>query len=461
MDDPHKFDLIIKPIVITEQSRKMNMLQRILSLIKVSLRSGYNLLEYNPSLNRLYLQAFNSILNLGIAVTLISGVLHIISDKPDIFLHNMIVAALLSVPKIFLRRRSLWWSGMTFIIIVDSILIFYSMILGPTAGIHNLLIITAVIPLVLGFNVRSILLASVSISSYIYLYLINYENPFPFYLKKSEWNDFYSSLLIITAFIGLIYILQKTHLETLKTLDEERLNSYNSSRLASLADLSGAIAHELNNPLAILVGKMELLKIKVNSKDLSKDQILSELVLIERTIERVCQIVKTMTDLVSSENYQVQFNLVDIIEQSISFTKKLSPGVEINLENLTNSEIPISGNPSQLNQAILNLLANAKDAAIKSKPSWIKITLSKDSNSTVIIRITDSGNGIAPEILNKIMDPFFTTKRSVMSAGLGLPIAKRIIENHHGLLLYDRQHPNTSFLIQLPFASERTLKRVA
>ena len=103
----------------------------------------------------------------------------------------------------------------------------------------------------------------------------------------------------------------------------------------------------------------------------------------------------------------------------------------------------------QVEQVILNLLNNAIDAIELNETKWVKIDFLKKETS-IIISVTDSGKGIPDDIVEKIMQPFYSTKETGKGTGLGLSISKGIIENHKGTLTYDGSIGNTRFLIELP-----------
>jgi C4-dicarboxylate-specific signal transduction histidine kinase len=121
---------------------------------------------------------------------------------------------------------------------------------------------------------------------------------------------------------------------------------------------------------------------------------------------------------------------------------------------LTVCEIPLSLRVEcrgvEISQVLLNLLNNAYDAIHSLKEKWIKIEVVESEHEMVNIMVTDSGGGLSPEVQQKLMQPFFTTKAIGKGTGLGLSISKGILEAHHGRLVYDNKCPNTRFVIELP-----------
>jgi C4-dicarboxylate-specific signal transduction histidine kinase len=105
--------------------------------------------------------------------------------------------------------------------------------------------------------------------------------------------------------------------------------------------------------------------------------------------------------------------------------------------------------PSQISQVILNLLNNAYDAVVGRNEAWIKIDV-RSSDDAFEIAVTDSGEGIAPSVADRIMTPFFTTKPMGKGTGLGLSISSNIMIDHGGTLKLDRSCPRTRFVVTLP-----------
>jgi C4-dicarboxylate-specific signal transduction histidine kinase len=102
-------------------------------------------------------------------------------------------------------------------------------------------------------------------------------------------------------------------------------------------------------------------------------------------------------------------------------------------------------------QVLMNLINNAADAVYDLTEKWIRLSW-QQAEDTLVIRVMDSGRGIPPEILVKMMQPFFTTKELGKGTGLGLSISKAIVENHGGQLLYEEHSGHTSFKVELKVA---------
>ena len=112
-------------------------------------------------------------------------------------------------------------------------------------------------------------------------------------------------------------------------------------------------------------------------------------------------------------------------------------------------QIPIHHLRVQISQVFFNLLSNSFDAIEGMDPAWVRIEAKTDSEH-LFIRFTDSGHGISKEVVDKIFQPFFTTKEVGKGTGLGLSLCDSLLKLHNGRLFVDSQSSNTCFVVQLP-----------
>jgi signal transduction histidine kinase len=219
------------------------------------------------------------------------------------------------------------------------------------------------------------------------------------------------------------------------------------NKFYALGLISAGIGHEINNPLAIIMGKTDLLINKMNTNSMTPDLLTHELDKIKKTSERIAEIVAHLK-VFSRDSKKDQFTKVScqkILVMTLDLCRERMLLNDVQLKLNIENDIVIEGNESQLMQVILNLLTNSFDA-IESVPlKWIEITLKSNR-----ILIKDSGLGIAEKHFAQLMNPFFTTKPKGKGVGLGLSISKSIIENHLGKLIYDPTCLNTCFIIEFP-----------
>ncbi len=245
----------------------------------------------------------------------------------------------------------------------------------------------------------------------------------------------------------------KVEIKTLLILEHTKLLEY-SSRMSSLGEMAGGIAHEINNPIMIIGASSKLLRKNLQLDFPTSAKNISYLDKIDRTIDRITKIIRGLLDLsrdaTNEEMTEFKFNdlLNDVL--SISGEKIRTKGIslEIDLEDTT-FHTKIKGRRIQISQVFLNLFHNSYDALEGASNCWIEIKC-QIINNFYIIHFTDSGSGIPKNIQDKIMQPFFTTKDVGKGTGLGLSLSMTIIKSHGGEFKINNESKNTSFIISLP-----------
>jgi signal transduction histidine kinase len=237
-----------------------------------------------------------------------------------------------------------------------------------------------------------------------------------------------------------------------RRLEMVRAKMIASSKMASLGEMAAGIAHEINNPLAIIVAKGEFLKEFINSDTLDKDMLNNLSDKICETALRIAKIIsglRTFSRDASSDPYKD--TLVEkILQDSFSLCKEKLKfhHVEIEFPKVEDG-LTVECRSVQIVQVIVNLINNAYDAIAEYEEKWIKINF-EDHGENVSVAVIDSGKGIPEEVRDKLMEPFFTTKEVGKGTGLGLSISRGIIEDHNGKFYIDADHENTRFVISLP-----------
>lgn len=247
----------------------------------------------------------------------------------------------------------------------------------------------------------------------------------------------------------------KEEVENRKKIEKELLENQEmlvmSGRLASLGEMAGGIAHEINNPLTQIKIGIELLK-RLSKKDEVNNGKWSKILnSIDSASLRTNEVVESMKRLMhknsSEEKNTEMFKFKELLDEVLTISNQKLAHKNINFLSDIDEEITISGDKGEIGQVILNLFNNSIDAIEENEEKWIKISTKTDSeNDTIIFK--DSGNGIEEKIRNKIFDPFFTTKSIGKGTGIGLGISKKIIQNHKGSLSVDKTDPNTCFVIK-------------
>lgn len=244
-----------------------------------------------------------------------------------------------------------------------------------------------------------------------------------------------------------------------KELENSRLQLINASKMASLGEMASGLAHEINNPLAIIQGKVKVISLMFEDMNIKHPPLISEVDKIKITTERIEKIVKGLRNFSRPSQYDPfePTSLHKIIQETLDLCseKFKAEGISIIIHNIP--KIFISCRPSEISQVLINLFNNSRDAIRDRDIKWIELSF-KISGNTLSIIFTDSGPGIPREIAEKIMEPFYTTKDASMGTGLGLSIAKSLVENHGGVLRLDPDHENTCFVLELNIKDKEQLE---
>src|SRR3989338_404591 len=273
-------------------------------------------------------------------------------------------------------------------------------------------------------------------------------------------------LIIFTAvFAAYGYYLNKRYQkkidENVKIVQYVELQLVHMEKMASVGVLAAGIAHEVNNPLGFLISNLESLKdyaralAKIVPLDNPKNTtILEDLSAISaESLEGALRIKKIVSDLRTfSKQSESALNLVDInqiLESTLSIVWN-EIKFKIAVVKDYQAKTQVFADSTQLSQVFLNLLINASQAI--PEKGTVTLSTSEDTDN-VYIKVSDTGPGIAPEILPKIFDPFFSTKKT--GSGLGLSVSYNIIKSHKGQIKAESAvGKGTTFTISLPKKEE-------
>lgn len=230
-----------------------------------------------------------------------------------------------------------------------------------------------------------------------------------------------------------------------------------ASKMASLGELSAGVAHEVNNPLAIISGSVSfLIEKNLESHDeFSKKYLLN----ISHSVERIANIVRSLK--IYSHNEQQVLSIFDlnlICQQTIEMIQPIyrKDFVKVFFESEVDEALT-KGNRGHLQQVLLNLLSNAKDAIVESQRNDGSILVHLSLEERVIkLSITDNGSGIPDDKKDKIFNSFFTTKVAGKGTGLGLAICCNLMKSMNGNIeLLSTSSQGTTFLLTLPLSNEK------
>jgi signal transduction histidine kinase len=268
-----------------------------------------------------------------------------------------------------------------------------------------------------------------------------------------------------------------------RELKEAQTHLIQTEKMSSLGQMVAGIAHEINNPIGFIQGNLspiesyveELLTIidifrqhssslppeLINSIEESDIDFISKdfpklLQSMGMGTERICEIVLSLRNFSRLDEAQVKAcDLHEGLESTLLLLNhRLTSQVEVVRKY---GNIPdVACHPAQINQVFMNILSNAIDALLEREDQLHKkiLIVTESQYDQVLIRISDNGGGIPPEILGKLFEPFFTTKPVGKGTGLGLAISYKIIEKHQGKIqVHSSAGEGTEFVITLPLQS--------
>ena len=222
-----------------------------------------------------------------------------------------------------------------------------------------------------------------------------------------------------------------------------------AERLASLGSLSAGIAHEINNPIGIITSRIELMLIDAAEHALPPP-VVEDLHVLHRNAMRVASIAQRFLSFARqspAERSSVELNRV--VAQTVELVERqMGTGLSI-VTRLDETSPPVLGHANALQQVLLNLIVNARDAMEGHGEIRIATGVAADRPGRVWLQVTDTGPGIPPEAMSRIFDPFYTTKPS--GTGLGLSVSYGIIQDHNGTIdVESAPGKGTTFLLTFP-----------
>jgi two-component system, NtrC family, sensor kinase len=240
-----------------------------------------------------------------------------------------------------------------------------------------------------------------------------------------------------------------------KDITEEKklqLQVVQSEKMAGIGQLAGGVAHELNNPIGVILSFTQFSM--ETARDIGDEELIDNLQEIEAAAHRCKGIVGGMLEFSrpSLDEQMAQVSLVEIVEKALFLvsTQRASRNVEI-VKELAEDLPLVIGNNNQLLQVFINLVRNAIQAM--DSGGTLKLLAVTDKRQQIRVSVADSGPGIPPDKLNRIFEPFFTTKAPGEGTGLGLSVSYGIIERHQGLIEVESEMgEGATFTVVLPAA---------
>ena len=272
------------------------------------------------------------------------------------------------------------------------------------------------------------------------IYNLNFDNFKYFKLENSYFND--ERGLIINSIQNMLDKIESTLNRVKNEIEKNRQKDklmFQQARLAQMGEMIGNIAHQWRQPLneiGLVIQSFELayFKGKLNEKFI-EDRVAEG----DELIENMSNTIDDFRNFFSPNKEKHNFKLNKAIKKSIQMIKASLINNNITLIECLDNDIKTFGYENEFEQVILNILSNAKDILLEKNTLekviliQSKVELSNDLKYA-LIEVYDSGNGIKEEIMDRVFEPYFTTKEEGKGTGIGLYMSKNIIENMHGKL---------------------------
>ncbi|MBL4703744.1 MAG: PAS domain-containing protein [Flavobacteriales bacterium] len=241
-----------------------------------------------------------------------------------------------------------------------------------------------------------------------------------------------------------------------KEIEHKKEQLIQSEKLASLGQMAGSIAHEINNPLAIISGRAEMLTLKLKKNKVDHAYLVEGLESITNTINRISNIISNLKSFSrDGENHEKEWHsLKEIIDNTLSFCDNKFRNNNISIDVQVPNEIEVFCQNILISQVLMNLLNNSYDAIHSRKEKWVRFETSV-TKKTVQLIITDSGNGISRKVSQHIFMPFFTTKETGNGTGLGLSLIDTTMKLHNGRIFVNHEVKNTQFILEFPIVQKQ------
>lgn len=269
-------------------------------------------------------------------------------------------------------------------------------------------------------------------------------------------NSWRTRTILYVVFLSAIFITFSVtlfiYIRSAEMLEEQRKLAVQSAKLTTLGEMASNIAHEINNPLTVISTLAMISKFPeaTNDKEARLNNNIDKII---QTVDRIAKIIKSLRTF-SRDSYDDP-----ILPTSLQTI--MNTTAELCVQRLKNNQVNVVIDPFedrlikcrefQIVQVLMNLLNNSLDALEGQNEKKVRVRV-EEAGAYMRILVQDNGPKIPDDIVDKMMNPFYTTKEMGKGTGLGLSISKGIIENHKGYFYFDKNKSETTFVIELPKA---------
>ena len=210
---------------------------------------------------------------------------------------------------------------------------------------------------------------------------------------------------------------------------------FQQSKMAAMGEMIGNIAHQWRQPLSVISTIATGLKFQIEFDTFDKKEAMNDLDSLNNTVQYLSKTIDDFRNFFKSNKFKTEFNLSEAIQKDVNLLSATFKNNFIRIGLELDNSLEISGYRSELTQAILNILNNAKDALIENdvnEDDRVVLIRSYKKQNAAVIEIVDSGGGINEQIVDKIFEPYFTTKHQSQGTGIGLYMTYEIVVKNFG-----------------------------
>jgi signal transduction histidine kinase len=364
----------------------------------------------------------------------------------------------LALPQIARRLGSYWWPGMISLCL-GTLLVFWRIL--DTGGLNAVAAAWLTLPPVV-FSIilgtKAMIFAVVMCCAFL-LVLTFVAHPLGFVSSVNETPE--KTLILAFVLIVLHGVLNRVIIrqKDKASMDLKRTmgSLVQTRKLASLGTMATGIAHQINNPLMILVSQTELIRRELSQIDIPEDR--KDLIercsrRLEEYTLRIQSIVNALLIIGKSQPKQsfTRFRIQIVLDEVKEYLQQRYPQKQVEVIGLESIDEDIYGQPVLLGQLFLNLLINGFEAIENQERGWVKLEFQVEKENYRIL-FHNSGEPLCLSVRDNLFNPFFTTKPNNQGSGLGLVLSRTVAELHGGLLSYCEEAEHPIFQLELPRAS--------
>ena len=258
-------------------------------------------------------------------------------------------------------------------------------------------------------------------------------------VEKGFVTDFEKTCIVkdnrsITVDMSMVLLPDKKRiLLSIKDITQHKLME-SQSKLASMGEMIGNIAHQWRQPLSLISTIASGIKVQMEFKQFDEKELIPDMDNIIKQTTYLSNTIDDFRNFIKNSNEKGEIQISNIIKKTLSILNPSIVNHNITMILNTNDDIRIDGYENQLIQALINILNNSKDALkenLQNNEEKLIFIETKNINNSLILKIKDNAGGIPENIINKIFEPYFTTKHKSIGTGIGLSIAYQIITKHH------------------------------